>query len=758
MKYGVLTTKHHDGFALWDTNQSTYDVASTTWYNTSGNQNYHRDIVQSYVNSFRNAGLGVGLYYSFWDKTNGIGPKYYSDDLGDPVKSSAAATAYVKAEISQLLTNYGHIDALWVDGWGWANTSIGCTYSYINYADVYNYIHTNWPNTLLINNVNEGNSSHTDIVDYETQFSGQLPPMGNTVPSEGNATLRTDNGWFYHDSGADSLKGANWVADQIVNLNSRNTTYLLDVPPNKAGLIPTSSVTRLQEIKTDVDNTPPVRAGNLSIGKTATESSNWGGYPANLAVDGFKSNFSHTATSDTTPWWTVDLGSTQSIGEVDLFNRMDGYDGRLRDITVEILAADGATVLYTSSLLNLHNILGGGVNDYANGPNRINLFTNDGYPVMGRYLRIRRTVETSGPGNTDDRRVLTLADVEVYAVRPGDLKWSGATGNIWDVNTTSNWYNTVALVSDKFLVSPSADFVTFSDTYHGVNAPTTTAVTLNSTVTPSSVVFDADILNYSISGTGGIVGGTSLVKSGSGTLTISIANSYTGGTMLNGGTLSISSDAALGAATGNLTINKSGAASAVLKTTATLTLANSRPLTIGTDGGAIEMSGSSNTLTVAPLSSTVITINGPLTVQGGGVLTLNLASSPIITAPQTLIIAEGTTPTTLNAGGTADPFTSGSIHMAVANDGILNITAGSKHVGALSGTGHTSLAASTQLTAMSIVQNTVTLGVGARITIAPIPGGPTAGTDSSTAVPEPSTWAMLMLAAMGLGMYWRCSR
>ena len=56
MKYGVLTTKHHDGFALWDTAESNYDIANTSWYST-----YHQDIVASYVNSFRNAGLGVGL-------------------------------------------------------------------------------------------------------------------------------------------------------------------------------------------------------------------------------------------------------------------------------------------------------------------------------------------------------------------------------------------------------------------------------------------------------------------------------------------------------------------------------------------------------------------------------------------------------------------------------------------------------------------------------------------------------------------------
>jgi alpha-L-fucosidase len=421
MKYGVLTAKHHDGFALWDTSQSTYDIASTNWYSA-----YHQDIVGSYVNSFRNAGLGVGLYYSFWDKYNGIGiTPYYSNDVTLGQKNSAAATAYVKSEISQLLTNYGQIDVLWVDGWGWANQSQGCSYSLINYTDVYNYIHTNWPNTLLVNNVNEGNTTHTDIVDYETQFSGSLPPVGNTVPSEGNATLRSDNGWFYHDSGADSLKGANWAADQIVNLNSRNTTYLLDVPPNKAGLIPASSVTQLQSIKAYVDNSLPVRPGNLAIGKTATESSNWGNAnPAGNALDGFKSNFAHTATSDISPWWMVDLGSTQSIGEVDIFNRMDGYDGRLRDITVEILAADGLTVLYTSPLMNPHNTLGGGINDYTNGPESLTLLLDNG--VLGKFVRVRRTVETPGAGDTgsqlDDHRVLTLADVNVYNVpEPGTI-------------------------------------------------------------------------------------------------------------------------------------------------------------------------------------------------------------------------------------------------------------------------------------------------------------------------------------------------
>lgn len=409
MKYGVLTTKHHDGFALWNTNQSAYDVAGTSWYST-----HQQDIVGSYVNSFRNAGLGVGLYYSVWDKFNGIGPRNYGDDVGLPAKSSAVATAYVKAELNHLLTNYGHIDVLWTDGWGWNNTSNGAPYSLVNYNELYNYVKTVSPDTLLLNNVNEGNLNHTDIVGYELQYSGQVPPANNTTPSEASATLRSDNHWFWTGPTTD-YKASGTIGGQILTLNDRNSSYLLDVPPDQSGVIPQSSVNRLQQVKAYVDSYHP---GNLAEGKTATESSNWGNsFPAANGVDHDFTNFSHTATEDTNPWWKVNLGELTEIGEIVLYNR-PGYAGRLRDLTIQILAPDGISVLYSSSLINPGNSLGGGLNDYTNGPDFLALRLDDN--VLGQFVRISRTVETSGVGNLDDRRTLTMAEVAIYSVpEPG---------------------------------------------------------------------------------------------------------------------------------------------------------------------------------------------------------------------------------------------------------------------------------------------------------------------------------------------------
>ncbi len=408
MNYGVLTTKHHDGFALWDTDQSMYDIAdpACSWYSNQSSPYYHHDVVQLFADSFRDEGLGVGFYYSIWDRSNGI----------DGTLSSAAATAYVKAEIHHLLTNYGFIEVLWTDGWGWQSG-----YSYVNFSEVYNYIKAISPDTLLLENNGMGTLQYTDVVGHEQH----LPPPDNTLPAETYPTLRADSQWFYKTYDADSFKPASDMGQYIRDANASNATCLLNIGPDRNGLIQTSAVQRLMEIKDNLDNPPEPRVGNVALYKTATQSSTWPSYPANLAVDGFKGDFAHTYWDDYFPWWMVDLGEMKSIAEIDLFNR-DGYGGRLRDITIEILAEDGETVVYTSPLLNPGNVLGGGVFDYANGPNPITLLL-DGDGVVGQYVRVSRTPEWGyWNDSTGNKYLLTLAEVEVYRTFiPGDADGDG---------------------------------------------------------------------------------------------------------------------------------------------------------------------------------------------------------------------------------------------------------------------------------------------------------------------------------------------
>jgi autotransporter-associated beta strand protein len=413
-------------------------------------------------------------------------------------------------------------------------------------------------------------------------------------------------------------------------------------------------------------------------------------------------------------------------------------------------------------------VLNGGTGDLSTGAVKVNIDTGLGYVAEGTYTIISQssgtfiapTIGGGGWTTTWDRRgdtpTLSLGtsgttvELTVHTALAGDaLKWSGSAGAAWDVVTSVNWYDTTTSSLDKFYRD---DNVTFADTYVSSTAPLTTAVTLNTTVTPASVTFNNTTLNYTLSGTGGISGATSLVKTGTGTLTITLTNatnnSYTGGTVINGGILSLSDDNNVGADAGRLTINKStGMPQAVLQATATFGFAQARPITIGSGGGAIQVASGQ----ILTISSTSTDFEGPLAVQGDGALTVNLNGAPVVGSGASISIASTST---LNVGG--NNLFSG---MNVDNKGALNITSGSKTVGALTGdTGITTLSAGTSLTATSVAQNTLTIGAGATLTISAIAGGPSADASSLTAVPEPATWAMLMLAAMGLGIYWRRRR
>lgn len=114
MKYAVLTTKHHEGFCLFDSKYTDYKVTNTP---------YGKDIVKEYVEAFRAEGLKVGFYYSLIDWNH----KDFPIDLHHPRRHDANAKdldkgrdmhkycEYMRNQVTELLTNYGKIDILWFD-------------------------------------------------------------------------------------------------------------------------------------------------------------------------------------------------------------------------------------------------------------------------------------------------------------------------------------------------------------------------------------------------------------------------------------------------------------------------------------------------------------------------------------------------------------------------------------------------------------------------------------------------------------------
>lgn len=230
-------------------------------------------------------------------------------------------------------------------------------------------------------------------------------------------------------------------------------------------------------------------------------------------------------------------------------------------------------------------------------------------------------------------------------------RWEGAQNGVWDT-VTENWIDLLTSSPANYL-DPAP--VVFNDFATG-----TTAITLDQTVTPSSVLFEGNSAVYSIDGTGSISGSTGLSKLSTTNLTLNTANGYTGPTVLSGGTTSINSVADAGSP------SSIGAASA-------------DPANLVFNGGSLEYTGPAGStdrgFSVNAVATTITTTNdlefggqvtsaaGNLIKQGPGNLTLSHGGDNVLgTVANGLLVQAGTL--TLDGGGTQTNTVAGEMWVA----------------------------------------------------------------------------------------------
>lgn len=119
MRYGCLTTKHHSGFCIWPTETTDYSVSASPC---------KRDVVKEYVEAFRQRGLKVCLYYSILDTHHNIRAGW---------ANNKEHLSFIKDQLTELLTNYGEITCLVLDGWDaeWSRIS----YDDISFREIYDH-------------------------------------------------------------------------------------------------------------------------------------------------------------------------------------------------------------------------------------------------------------------------------------------------------------------------------------------------------------------------------------------------------------------------------------------------------------------------------------------------------------------------------------------------------------------------------------------------------------------------------------------
>lgn len=328
MSYGCLTTKHHSGFCIWDT--------KTTDYN-SMNSPVHKDVVREYVDAFRKAGLKVMLYYSILDTHHRLRPGYITREKVD----------MVKAQLKELLTGYGDITALIIDGWDapWSRIS----YDDVPFEEIYNYIKSIQPNCLVMD-LNAAKYPrealfYTDIKSYEQGAGQKISTSENKLPAL--ACLPLQRTWFWKESmPTDELKDVDWIVrENVIPYNKAYCNFILNVAPNRDGLMDANAVEAMKRIgsqwKNDgrVATVPKAEMPIIqhNIAKFRPTNSSWS-YDMNIMDFANDDKFNTAWTSHRlveNPFWEVTLDGAQSINMVVITE--DASDGEIKTYNVECL-------------------------------------------------------------------------------------------------------------------------------------------------------------------------------------------------------------------------------------------------------------------------------------------------------------------------------------------------------------------------------------------------------------------------------------
>lgn len=233
MRYVVFTTKHHDGFAMYDTEFSEYKVTNAA---------LGRDVVREVFDAFRGQGMRAGAYFS---KADWHHPDYWNRDRLAPTRYADYDTAadpqrwnrfreFTQAQIDEVLTEYGPVDVLWLDG-GW----VKAPREDIDMPDIAARAREVQPGILVVDR-----EVHGPQEDYRTPEQ-QIPDTLQPFPWESCVTLGP---MWYSAAPDETYKSATEVVHMLCRVVARGGNLLLGVGPDAAGAFPDAVVARLAEI------------------------------------------------------------------------------------------------------------------------------------------------------------------------------------------------------------------------------------------------------------------------------------------------------------------------------------------------------------------------------------------------------------------------------------------------------------------------------------------------------------------------------
>ncbi len=237
MKYIVITSKHHDGFCLFDSKETDFDVMSTP---------FQRDIMKELAEACRKQGMKMCWYHSIMDWHH---PDYLPRREWETGRSAEGANferyiQHMKNQLRELVSNYGEIGVLWFDG-EWEST-----WNQEYGRDLYHYVRNLQPNIIINNRVGAGRSGMEGFT-KGGEFAGDFGTPEQTIPATGLAgvdweTCMTMNDHWGYNKNDQNWKSTKDLIQKLADIASKGGNFLLNVGPTAEGLFPQASIDRLK--------------------------------------------------------------------------------------------------------------------------------------------------------------------------------------------------------------------------------------------------------------------------------------------------------------------------------------------------------------------------------------------------------------------------------------------------------------------------------------------------------------------------------
>ncbi|MCU0456972.1 MAG: alpha-L-fucosidase [Bacteroidales bacterium] len=357
MKGIIITAKHHDGFCLWPSAYTEHSVRKSPWKNGQG------DILRELRTACDEFGLKMGVYLSPWDRNSAV--------YGTP-----EYLVYYRKQLAELLTNYGNIFEVWFDG---ANGGDGYYGGARETRRIDNKTYYDWPNTHKIvrelqpdavmfsdagpdirwvgNERGMGSATNWCLLNRE-----ELYPGGNFaailgeghengthwVPAEVDVSIRP--GWFWHENQNMQVRTPENLLELYYSSVGRNSNLLLNVPPDRRGLLHEKDVQSLLAFR---ELREKEFANELARSKkTKASGSRGNAYRPSNVNDGDTQTFWALKDDETSGWLEIDLGGETEVNRI-LVQEYIKLGQRVQEFKVEALTGgewkpllEGTTVGY----------------------------------------------------------------------------------------------------------------------------------------------------------------------------------------------------------------------------------------------------------------------------------------------------------------------------------------------------------------------------------------------------------------------------